>query len=142
MPTITITDEELHEIVEVLNYRVLAYRHSVPPPSAQGSAWIDRYEEQINVTIKKLEGILDDPVNHCDPYHLKQIMSWNKCLDKLQSQNKKLETQVKDLKQFVTELAEDDCSYGDNCPTFGSRHGQCLSCKARKTLSLLTQQIV
>lgn len=86
MPTTTITDEELHEIVEVLNYRVLAYR-SAPPLhgdkklSPAAVAWIDRYEARINVTIKKLEGVLNDPVNPCDPYHLKQIASWNKCLD-------------------------------------------------------------
>jgi hypothetical protein len=83
MPTITITDEELHEIVEVLNYRVMAYRNAPPLSgkkklSPEAVAWIDRYEARTNVTIKKLEGILNDPANSCDPYHLKQIASWNK----------------------------------------------------------------
>ena len=86
MPTITITDEELHEIVEVLNYRVMAYRNAPPLSgkkklSPEAVAWIDRYEARTNVTIKKLEGILNDPANSCDPYHLKQIASWNKTLD-------------------------------------------------------------
>jgi hypothetical protein len=35
---------------------------------------------------------------------------------------------------FLAELAEEDCSYGDNCPTFGSRHGKCIYCKARQAL--------
>lgn len=34
----------------------------------------------------------------------------------------------------LEDIAEGDCHYGDNCPTFGSRHGQCISCKARKAL--------
>ena len=33
-------------------------------------------------------------------------------------------------------LAEYDCHYGDNCPTFGSRHGKCVGCKAREALSV------
>ncbi len=38
------------------------------------------------------------------------------------------------LEGFIKELADEDCVYGDNCPPFGSRHGVCLSCGARKTL--------
>lgn len=57
MPTIIITDEELHEIVEVLNYRVTAYRHQLPQPSKEGIDWIDRYEARNKVLVKKLEGI-------------------------------------------------------------------------------------
>ena len=40
------------------------------------------------------------------------------------------------LKDFVTEIADDDCFYRDNCPTFGTRHGKCLRCKAREALGL------
>jgi hypothetical protein len=36
---------------------------------------------------------------------------------------------------FVQELADEDCSYGDNCPTFGSRHGKCKYCRAREVLN-------
>ena len=36
---------------------------------------------------------------------------------------------------ILEELAEADCEYGDNCPTFGSQHGQCISCKVRKALA-------
>lgn len=36
---------------------------------------------------------------------------------------------------FVQELADEDCAYGDNCPTFGSRHGRCLRCKAVSVLN-------
>ena len=34
----------------------------------------------------------------------------------------------------LRDIAEGDCSYGDGCPKFGSRHGQCVSCKAREAL--------
>jgi hypothetical protein len=36
--------------------------------------------------------------------------------------------------RFVRELADEPCSYGDNCPDFGTRHGRCLHCKARRAL--------
>jgi hypothetical protein len=42
--------------------------------------------------------------------------------------------QIAQLKDFVQELADEPCMYGDNCPTFGTRHGTCLHCKARGAL--------
>jgi len=39
------------------------------------------------------------------------------------------------LRWFAEEMAERDCNYGDQCPTFGSRHGQCSSCRARAALA-------
>lgn len=38
--------------------------------------------------------------------------------------------------EFVQDLADESCEYGDNCPTFGSRHGTCLNCKAREALNI------
>ena len=38
------------------------------------------------------------------------------------------------LLEALEDLAEGDCYYGDDCPTFGSRHGTCTSCKARKAI--------
>ena len=38
-------------------------------------------------------------------------------------------------------IAEGDCSYGDECPTFGSRHGQCLPCQAREALAPYTCEV-
>jgi hypothetical protein len=35
----------------------------------------------------------------------------------------------------LRDIAEHDCEYGDGCPVFGSRHGQCVGCKARETLA-------
>jgi Holliday junction resolvase RusA-like endonuclease len=35
---------------------------------------------------------------------------------------------------FVRELAAEPCEYGDKCPAFGSRHGTCINCKARRAL--------
>lgn len=54
---------------------------------------------------------------------------------------KMLKNQIYSLKQFASDMAEGDCEYGDNCPTFGSRHGKCFSCMARQTLSLLTKPV-
>lgn len=36
---------------------------------------------------------------------------------------------------FLQELADEECGYGDDCPTFGSRHGKCVRCKAREALN-------
>jgi len=36
---------------------------------------------------------------------------------------------------FVQELADEDCNYGDNCPIFGSRHGRCIRCRAVEVLN-------
>ena len=41
-----------------------------------------------------------------------------------------------DALDFVQELADEDCSYGDNCPPFGgTRHGTCLHCRAKRVLN-------
>lgn len=37
-------------------------------------------------------------------------------------------------KDALEDFADYDCHYGDNCPTFGSRHGRCVGCKARAAL--------
>jgi hypothetical protein len=40
------------------------------------------------------------------------------------------------LREFVGDKADEDCHYGDNCPSnAGTRHGTCRSCKARQVLS-------
>lgn len=40
------------------------------------------------------------------------------------------------LREFVGDEADEDCHYGDNCPSnAGTRHGTCRSCKARQVLS-------
>lgn len=36
---------------------------------------------------------------------------------------------------LVQEWADEECSYKDGCPTFGSNHGRCMSCKARAALT-------
>ena len=47
---------------------------------------------------------------------------------------KALEADVARLREALESIAEYDCTYGDNCPTFGTRHGQCVGCKARAAL--------
>jgi hypothetical protein len=37
-------------------------------------------------------------------------------------------------RQVLKGFAEGDCSYGDGCPDTATRHGQCISCKAREAL--------
>lgn len=56
---------------------------------------------------------------------------------KLSETVKAIVTLVAEHNQYrnaLEDFAEYDCHYGDNCPTFGSRHGQCVGCKARKAL--------
>jgi hypothetical protein len=45
-----------------------------------------------------------------------------------------LQSERDNLRAFVEELAEEGCTYKDNCPPFGTNHGACLSCQARRTL--------
>lgn len=40
-----------------------------------------------------------------------------------------------DLHAFVFDLADDDCSYRDDCPS-SARHYRCLRCKARHELGI------
>lgn len=45
------------------------------------------------------------------------------------------------LRAALEDIAERDCSYGDGCPDFaGTRHGQCIACKAREALKNETQK--
>jgi len=37
-------------------------------------------------------------------------------------------------RDLVEDLAAEPCEYGDNCPPLGTRHGECLHCKARRAL--------
>lgn len=44
------------------------------------------------------------------------------------------ERQRDHFKDVLSDFAEWDCDYGDGCPTFRSRHGKCVGCKARDAL--------
>ena len=55
--------------------------------------------------------------------------------DAAQAAISELTVQVGRLRDFVGELADEPCSYGDGCPAFvGTRHGTCLHCQARAAL--------
>jgi len=55
--------------------------------------------------------------------------------DAAQSTIADLKAEVGRLRDFVGELADEPCSYGDGCPAFvGTRHGTCLHCQARAAL--------
>lgn len=47
------------------------------------------------------------------------------------------EKELEGLRQTMRDIAEQDCFYGDNCPTFGTNHGQCTGCRAREALAAL-----
>ncbi len=46
----------------------------------------------------------------------------------------KIQAENERLRDFVEGFADEPCEYGDNCPAFGSRHGQCDNCKAKQSL--------
>lgn len=53
----------------------------------------------------------------------------------LHRQVEKLNKEKDTLSDALLDIAEGDCHYGDNCPTFGAtRHGTCDACKARYAL--------
>ena len=41
---------------------------------------------------------------------------------------------LSDMEAGLEAIAEHDCDYGDNCPTFGTTHYQCIPCVAREWL--------
>jgi hypothetical protein len=45
---------------------------------------------------------------------------------------------VRHMEAVLQDIAEGECAYGDNCPSLGSRHGECVVCKARKELESLS----
>jgi len=47
-----------------------------------------------------------------------------------------LRAEVDRLRDVLKDFAEHDCTYGDGCPVFGSRHGRCTGCIARAALSV------
>jgi hypothetical protein len=51
--------------------------------------------------------------------------------------NARLIAAAPSLLATLEEFAEADCSYGDDCPPFGTRHGICTSCRARAALAKL-----
>ena len=42
---------------------------------------------------------------------------------------------LRPLRGTMEDFAEHDCTYGDGCPPFGSRHGRCTGCIARTALA-------
>jgi len=46
----------------------------------------------------------------------------------------KIRIQRDHFKSVLEGISEGDCSYGDNCPEFGTRHGRCVSCIAKSAL--------
>lgn len=46
-----------------------------------------------------------------------------------------LVAEVRRLTAVVEGFAEHDCAYGDGCPPFGTRHGCCVGCQARRALT-------
>jgi hypothetical protein len=67
-----------------------------------------------------------------------EVLSWARSYDKEEwaaNRAREFEKQHSSvLLQVLEDLAEGDCYYGDGCPTFGSRHGTCTVCKARKAI--------
>jgi hypothetical protein len=53
--------------------------------------------------------------------------------DWLFATNKLLRAEVARLRSAISDIAQGDCHYGDNCPA-GSRHGRCVPCRARDAL--------
>lgn len=45
-----------------------------------------------------------------------------------------LRARMSTLEGALHRIAEADCNYGDGCPAFGTRHGQCTPCVARAAL--------
>lgn len=64
-----------------------------------------------------------------------RMVEMEQALSAAQSTIADLKAEVGRLRDFVGELADEPCSYGDGCPAFvGTRHGTCLHCQARAAL--------
>lgn len=45
-----------------------------------------------------------------------------------------LAAENKRMREVLDEFADEGCAYKDNCPPFGTGHGVCRACKARRAL--------
>lgn len=64
-----------------------------------------------------------------------RMVEMEQALSAAQSTIADLKAEVGRLRDFVGELADEPCSYGDGCPAFvGTRHGTCLHCQALRLL--------
>jgi hypothetical protein len=75
---------------------------------------------------KAVESEIDDCINE----HINRTVE-----ERLKEERPTGSEQDERVRDFVQELADEPCNYGDNCPTFGTRHGTCLHCKARAALA-------
>ncbi len=90
----------------------------------------------INALPEPIRRYIHDLETQCDPAGL--VRENTIARDTIRSLEQQVATQGEEnarLKDFVQELADEPCAYGDNCPTFGTYHGTCLNCKARAALA-------
>jgi len=59
-----------------------------------------------------------------------------KRLDAMTKRAEAAEAMAESAMDMLRDFAEYECEYGDHCPAFGSRHGQCVGCQARKALQV------
>ena len=62
------------------------------------------------------------------------VQNMHYAVSKSLSEVKAHKARIKILFAFVSDMTEHDCTYGDNCPIFGSNHGRCTGCKARTVM--------
>ena len=51
------------------------------------------------------------------------------------AEGQRAEAELSEVRAALKEFAEGECEYGDGCPSFGTRHGRCVPCKARAALA-------
>lgn len=60
---------------------------------------------------------------------LLQLSDLRARLEAAERERNQAKEMLKSVEQYLRDLACDGCEYGDGCPTFGTRHLECRSCK-------------
>ena len=95
---------------------------------------IEEIEESIGFMRKRLESEQGDLHNAMCRLSLPMSEFLLKELKTMTAMWKGLKGALDKRNNVLMDIAEHDCSYGDNCPTFGANHYQCIPCKAKEGL--------
>lgn len=109
----------------------MAKRHLITKAEV---AQLERSMTAAKEEIRALRAEKDALNLECEKY-LTNIEERQRVLTVVVARAEKAEKANAALRAALTDLSEESCFYGDDCPTFGTRHGRCTRCKARAVLA-------
>lgn len=130
---VEVEDESLTR--DALTLKVAALRVLLDQRSSEAGVAFRRLE-QVQSTRRKLSKE-NKELKHKTKTESGLLNSYMKRLHETEAALSETRARLEQLSEFVSDEAESDCHYGDNCPSnAGTRHGTCSPCKARRALLL------